>query len=571
MDTHHAALHTASPSPSFQGRIFALGWGLLILLWFAPLGYRDLIHPDEGRYASIALEMLQSGDWLSPHLNGFLYFEKPILQYWMGALSFAVFGVNDFAARFWPAFMGFVAVGAVGLTAQRLWGARAGHYAAMVMASSTWVLGNSHFLSLDMGLSGFLTLALCGFLLAQHDAASPRQQRNGMWLTWAAMAGAMLSKGLVGLVIPGATLVLYSLLSRQWGFWRRMHWLSGLAIFFGLTAPWFVAVSLKNPDFFQFFFIREHFQRFLTNEAQRPGSMWYFVPILLAGFLPWTSFLPQLAWLGRHRQAGQTFQPLRVLLVWAGFVFVFFSVSRSKLPSYILPMFPALALLLAYQLDRLSAAHLKKHLLFPLLVWGGVLACVPFAGGYASAETPVAVVMGMAYKVGIGAGLFLLCGGMAWRALGQDNKPHGVAWMAVGSVLVLTLSMMGHDSFRALKSSRTLVAQLTPHLTPDTEVFSVRSYDQTFPFYLRHPVTLVAYVDEFAFGQQQDPTRALPTLESFVQRWQQLPHAAAMLTVADHQRFAQQGMAMQVVYQDVRRVVVVKPRTPLAPLTTQLN
>lgn len=160
MDTHHAALHTASPSPSFQGRIFALGWGLLILLWFAPLGYRDLIHPDEGRYASIALEMLQSGDWLSPHLNGFLYFEKPILQYWMGALSFAVFGVNDFAARFWPALMGFVAVGAVGLTAQRLWGARAGHYAAMVMASSTWVLGNSHFLSLDMGLSGFLTLAL---------------------------------------------------------------------------------------------------------------------------------------------------------------------------------------------------------------------------------------------------------------------------------------------------------------------------------------------------------------------------------------------------------------------------
>ncbi|MEF9997366.1 MAG: glycosyltransferase family 39 protein, partial [Burkholderiaceae bacterium] len=233
--------------------IITIGWLLFALVWFGSLGVRTLITPDEGRYAVLSLNMLQSGDWITPRLNGLLYFEKPALQYWMGAIAFQLFGINEFAARFWPGLAGFLAVGMVSFTGGRLWGQRAGVIAALLMGSMLWVYANSHFLTLDGGLMGFLAVALCAFVLAQRDEAGAAERRRFMWLCWAAMAGATLSKGLVGLVIPGATLALYSLLNWQWGFWKRMHWVSGLAIYLLLAAPWLIAVSLKNPGFAEFF------------------------------------------------------------------------------------------------------------------------------------------------------------------------------------------------------------------------------------------------------------------------------------------------------------------------------
>jgi len=316
-------------------------WIVFAIFWFATLGQRALIHPDEGRYAELSLGMLLSGDWITPRLNGILYFEKPALQYWMGALSFLIFGINEFAARFWPALTGLLSVFVIGLTARRLWGS--GHFAALAMAGSFWVIGNSHFLTLDSGLMFFLALTLCSFLSAQRDDASLFERRYGMWVAWAAIAGAVLSKGLIGLLIPGCTLVLYSLIDRQWCAWRRMQWTAGLTIFIALSGPWFWLVSERNPGFAAFFFIHEHFARYLTNEAQREGPFWYFVPILLAGLLPWTSLLPRLIREAWPRQEKLAFQPERFLLIWTVFVFVFFSLSHSKLPSYILPMFPALA------------------------------------------------------------------------------------------------------------------------------------------------------------------------------------------------------------------------------------
>ncbi len=551
----------AIPSP-LSTRRWIVAWGVLALLWFGSLGWRALISPDEGRYATIALGMLQSGDWLTPRLNGFLYFEKPILQYWMSAASLQVFGINEFAARFWPALTGFLTVVAVAVTARRLWSEPAGHYAGLVAAGSTWIIGNSHFLTVDMGLTFFLTLALCGFLLAQRDGVDRLEQRHAMWVCWAAMAGATLSKGLVGLVIPGATLVLYSLIQRQFGFWRRMHWLSGLAIYFALTAPWFIAVSLKNPGFFDFFFVREHFRRFLTDEARRTGVPYYFVPILLVGLLPWTSLLPGLSKLGFQGERGASFQPLRLLLIWSTFVFVFFSVSRSKLPSYILPMFPALALLAGPYLARLDPARLRWHLLLPAVFWLGVLAAVPFVGRFVSAGAPLEVLQPFAYELGLAALLFLLPVAAAWRLLGQGRKLPAVALVALGSLLAVTVGSAGHDHFgRPYKSSKDVVPQLAPYLQADTEVFSVRYYEQTLPFYLRRPVTLVQYRDEFSFGEDAEPSRWLPTLDAFVIRWNRLPKAAAMMAHNTYQELQQRQLPMRIVYQDPNRVVVVKPET----------
>jgi len=262
------------------------------VLWFGTLNYRGLFIPDEGRYAEIPREMLSSGDWVTPRLDGLKYFEKPPLQYWATAASFAAFGEHDWSARLWPALTGFLAALLLVFAGNRLGPPGAGWLAGTMLASSWGYLLSGQFLTLDMGVAAFLTLALCAFLLAQDRPQSEATRRNWMIVAWGAMALAVLSKGLIGIVLPGLVLALYVLVQRDWRLLGRMHWAPGLAVFGTIAVPWFVLVQLRNPEFFRFFFIHEHFERFATAEAHRAGPWWYFVPILLLGMMPWTAALP---------------------------------------------------------------------------------------------------------------------------------------------------------------------------------------------------------------------------------------------------------------------------------------
>jgi 4-amino-4-deoxy-L-arabinose transferase-like glycosyltransferase len=533
-------------------------WILLAAIWFYSLSLRPLVAPDEGRYASIALEMLRSGDWITPRLNGFLYFEKPVLQYWAGAASFALFGVNEFAARFWPGLTGFLTVIVVWLTAKRLWGGRVGHFAALGVFSSLWTIGNSHFLSLDMGASFFLTLSLCGFLVAQQDSTMEEVRRRFMWLCWAAMGGAVLSKGLIGILIPGATLVLYSLISRHWTPWRRMYWLSGLTIFFAIAVPWFYLVSERNPGFAHFFFIHEHFERFLTTTHRREGPFWYFVPILLVGLFPWSSLLGRIVNEGCQRSESP-FNGFRVLLIWCAFVFVFFSASSSKLPSYILPIFPALGMLLALVLDKIPAAMLKRHLVLMVTVAVMMICAFPFAGHFASENSPLPILRHLALYLVIAGGVYLVGAYVAWRALNKDCKTFAVMAIALASILAFSVIAIGHAPYSHLKSAKGIVETIGPYLRPDTQIFSVKSYNQTFPYYLGRSVTLVEYVDEFDFGEKAEPSRWIPTVDEFVPRWNSADSALAMMSFDTYEVLSKRNLPMRVVYQGARSMVVAKP------------
>ncbi len=538
---------------------------LFVLIWFVALGTRSLIHPDEGRYAALALEMARSGDWVTPRLNGVLYFEKPALQYWIGALSFQVFGISEFSARFWPGAAGFLTLLATAFTAARLWGRDAGVRALAITASMTWIIGNSHFLTLDAGLTLFLTLTLCGFLLGQDTTSKLPVQRRWMVLAWAAMACAVLSKGLVGIVIPGSTLVLASLVSRDFGVWRRLQWGTGGALFFVIAVPWFVIVSLRNPGFAEFFFIHEHFARYLTNVHHREGSWWYYLPVLFAGMLPWTG---GLFWLTKRSapKSGQQ-EPLarasvgvrNLLLTWAGFVFVFFSASGSKLPSYILPMFPALALLLTLQLREVQARALRWHLLLPALVWVLAGLASTQVDRLVSDDTPIEVFAGLVSALRVGAVIFLAGAFIACLCLKYERVTAALVCVAFAHFAAFTLVLQGHDAHGQLKSAHALAAKVLPLIEKDTPVFAVGGYDQTLPFYLRRNVVLVDYVDEFAFGQAHEPGKSLATLEEFIERWRALPRAAAYMTRETWSDLRGRDVPMRVVFEDPRRVVVVKP------------
>jgi 4-amino-4-deoxy-L-arabinose transferase-like glycosyltransferase len=545
----------ASPSRAWLGAALAL----FTLAWFASLGTRSLIHSDEGRYAALALEMARSGDWITPRLNGLLYFEKPALPYWIGALSFRWFGVTEFSARLWPGLAGFLSVLMVGFSADRLWGREAGVRALAIAGSSTWIVVNSHLLTLDAGLTLFLTLALCAVLLAECGAPSPPARRRWIWLAWAAMAGAVMSKGLVGVLIPGCTLLLASLWQRDFGLWRRLHWGSGLAIFLALAAPWFVLVSVRNPGFAEFFFIHEHFARYLTQVHRREGAWWYYVPLLLAGLLPWTGGLP---WLlrGYKSSTGRAQVTARSLLIaWSAFVLVFFSASGSKLPSYILPMFPALALLLTLQLRDAGALVLRWHLLVPALAWAVLALASSQAARFASAPTPPEVLAPLAAAARAGALVFLAGAALACWCLGRRQVTAAVLSLALGHFAAATLLMQAHDTFGQLKSAAPVAAALRPLIDEQTPVFAVRSYDHTLPFYLGRNVVLVDYVDEFEFGQQREPQKWIPTLDAFVARWHSLPQAAAYMTRETWRELDQRGLPMRLVFEDARRLVVIKP------------
>ncbi len=305
-------------------------------------------------------------------------------------------------------------------------------------------------------------MSLCALLIAQYTETTPPGRRHWIWLAWAAMAGAVLSKGLVGIVIPGATLVITALWRRDFTLWRGMHWLSGLLIFFVLAAPWFVLVSMHNPEFAKFFFIHEHFARYLTKVHQREGAWWYYVPLLLGGLLPWVSGMPWALKREPRPVPGGTITPTDILIAWSVFIFLFFSASGSKLPSYILPMFPAMALLLALRLEQTPAATLRLHLLVPALLWAVALAASTQSARIASNSTPAEVFAQLGAGLRQGALVFLAGAAVAWWLLRKRRITLAILVLALGQVVGVAIVFAAHNPFGRLKSAVLYVSVLEP-------------------------------------------------------------------------------------------------------------
>ncbi|OHC69639.1 MAG: hypothetical protein A2045_12890 [Rhodocyclales bacterium GWA2_65_20] len=546
------------PAARERGAWSLLAILLFALLWFGPLDYRKLIKTDEGRYAEIPREMVASGDWTTPRLNGIKYFEKPALQYWATATAFTLFGEHDWTARLWSALTGFLGVLFTGYAAARLWGPAAGFNAACVLGGSLLYVLIGHLNTLDMGVSFFLAGAVFAFVLAQRDEAAPRETRRWMWAAWALLGLAVLSKGLIGLVLPGATLVAYTLWQRDFALWKKLHLRSGIAIFLAVTAPWFVAVSLANPEFAHFFFIHEHFERFLTKTHRRYQPMWYFIPILLAGVLPWlVSFLATLR--AAPAMDAMRFQPRRFLLLWVVVVFGFFSASGSKLASYILPLFPAVAALVGWHLARMPAAALRWHALpwIPLGIVGMFLA--PRAGGFGSAEVPAALYADYVPWLVAACGSLAAAAAAAFVLAWRGRARAAVASLAVGGLLFAQLVLNGHDSLAPANSAYAIARRVEAAAAAAVPFFSVNTYDQTLPFYLGRTLTLVSYKDEFEFGIAQEPDKSIPDLAGFEQAWRTAPQALALMAPDTYRQFQAQGLPMRLLAEDTRRIIVSKP------------
>ena len=541
--------NTTGVAAAHVGGLRWWGWVALAALWLVTIQIRPMLDPDEGRYAEIPREMVTSGNWVTPRLDGLKYFEKPALQYWATAVLYSVVGVSNWSSRLWTVGLGFACLPLIYAWLARLYDRRAALASVAILAMSPYFGVIGHLDLLDASFTFWMCATVLAFALGQSAPERSATERNWMLACWAAAALAVLSKGIVVFVLAGGTLMAYSVAERDLKPWRRMHFLLGVPLFLLLAAPWFIAVSLRNPDFASFFFIHEHFARFLTKEAQRVEPWWYFLALLVLGALPW--LLPMLrASLRAWRDPGSTtgFKPLKFLLIFSGLTLAFFSISGSKLATYILPMFPPLAAYTAVAVadrPRFLARSTRVAAGLALFVAAGLLVYSQRRNGLIPAQA-----VGWAAASALAAAAAV---GATWRRGTWAPVAVGLLFIFIWQALLCEYTVIPPS-----RSAYALVQAVAPDVHPATELYSVGEYRQTIPPYLGRTLTLVSFrgSGELDFGEAEEPGRQTATPAEFMRRWQASSDAIAFFDPRVWDHYRRQGFPGHVIAADSFTVAV---------------
>ena len=334
--------------------------GFCGFLFFFGLAYFGLIGADEPRYAQVAREMLARHDWITPTLGGKPWLEKPPLYYWQAMLAYSIFGVSDWAARLPSAVDATLMVFAVYLFLKSL---RPGFQldGALMTASAAGVIGFARAASTDMPLAAMFTIALLGWY-AWYESESYRD----LTIFYGFLALGALAKGPVAPLLAAVIIALFATAKHDFRLLLRTLWIPGILLFCAISLPWYVAVQIRNPEFLRVFILEHNLARFGTNLYHHPEPFWYFIPVTLIGLIPWTVCVVASAaesvrvWWTERQQMLASEDALNVfLMIWLVVPVVFFSLSKSKLPGYIVPALPAGTLLLAEYLRRRSISERK--------------------------------------------------------------------------------------------------------------------------------------------------------------------------------------------------------------------
>ena len=353
----------------------------LYLCYFHNLGAIGLVGPDEPRYAWIARDMTESGDWVTPRLYGKPWFEKPPLLYWGAAVSFKLFGVSETTARLPSALAALLATLAMAWFAWRIYDAWTARWLLLLLPTTVGMIGFSHAAATDMPFAATLTNAMVFAAVILGLTRNPQSPptRHTPWLAlifFGFFLGlATLAKGPASIVLSGGGVLSWAAFTKRWrDAFRCLHPVA-IASFCLTALPWYILCSRRNPDFFRVFIIEHNFKRYLTPEFQHIQPFWFYLPILLLAFAPWTLALVWSGLFGALRAWTQRRPSDTTLFAfcWAIFCLVFFSISKSKLPGYILPAIPPIGLLLSRAYLALAP---QKEWTFRLLMLGGTIACL---------------------------------------------------------------------------------------------------------------------------------------------------------------------------------------------------
>jgi 4-amino-4-deoxy-L-arabinose transferase-like glycosyltransferase len=358
---------------------------LILFAWLAALAWvRPLSLPDEGRYVGVAWEMLWSGNWLVPTLDTLPYFHKPPLFYWGTAAALAAFGVNEWAARLVSLLAATGSAFALYVFMLR-WNAPTARASLLVLATTPFFFGGAQFANMDMLVAACVTCCILCAADAVLAAENGRPRRLTLAASYVFAALGVLAKGLVGVALPVLVIGVWLLLSARPGMLLRLIWLPGLALFSLIALPWFVLMQMRYPEFLDYFFVNQHFQRYLTQGFNNPRPFWFYVPIFLLATVPWIGFVLATA---RDRDGSQmTRRDVSLLMwTWLAVTLVFFSIPASKLIGYVLPAVPAFAVLVAHGVMRSAKENSSPFLSAPFFALTAALICVALTIGFAIRE-----------------------------------------------------------------------------------------------------------------------------------------------------------------------------------------
>lgn len=472
------------------------------------LGELGLIEPDEARYASVARAMVDTGDFITPRINGYIYLDKPPMLHWLTAASFTVLGPTELAARLFPALAAAAGIALVYVMGRHGFGHKAGLLSALVMLTCVLWFAVGRTIRFDTLLSLAVAATIWWAWLGTEGGPHARLY---FLLAAATMGLGVLVKGPVAAALPVAILLVYLAVTRRLKVLAQVPWLRAIGLFALVAVPWFVAVELATPGAVRFFLMHENLARVTGSmDTMHWEPWWYFGPVLLMAAVPWTLYLPGAIYAGvRPPEAEQHRCRLSLLLiVWAAVVVGLFSLSRIKLPAYILPAMPAVAVLVG----RYVAGRDGR------LCWaaGATGAALVAAGAavWVFAAEPVA-------RVGLDAAVFVpaLAAPLIVSGLGVVGCTHlrrgapGAAVLAFGALAALNIAILGVERIDSPVSDRLAAQAVASARRPDEPIVCYGIFSRGTLFYLNEPLTIVARVPrefEFAGNAPRISERTVP-------------------------------------------------------------
>jgi len=472
---------------------------LCLFLFVFKLGEPSLWNMDEPIYGEVAKEILKLGDWITLHFNYQEWFDKPPLYIWLTALTFKAFGWNEFTTRIWSSLFGIGGVVVVYFLGKSIFEKKTGFFSALILATSLQYIIQSRLALLDVPLSFFISLSILFFYLGYKTY----EKRWYYLLSFIFMALATLTKGPIGVLLPGLIIGLYLLLTANTGELKRMMLFRGVLIYLAIASPWYAIELMRHGHtFMDSFFFQRTAARFLTPFEGHTGPPYYYLVVLLFGFFPWSSFLPYalVRFFKKGWKDGER-EKILLILIWFGVVFVFFSSAKSKLPGYILPLYPCLAPVVgklwsefssqriqAYKRGMLLSFALFFSLLISLLVAVVLIAKPTFPVEYELCGKDIIIVISGLIIGGVFSLLSLLY-----------KKPSLCLGVMVGAMCFVTWALAEHvlPKTEFFKPTKVMASEITSRLRPGERIGNYPASEKNF---MTFNPSLVYYTDQPVVG-----------------------------------------------------------------------
>ena len=477
---------------------------LLSFLLFVGLGDRPLSSPDEGRYTEIPREMYVSGNYVTPHLNGLKYFEKPPLVYWLETIPLKLGASSEFYMRLPIAIFALLGCLSCYAFGKKIFSRWTGIISSLVLGTSILYFALARIILLDLVFSVFLAGGLFSFIVGIKDTRSI-ERRIHLGLSAIFFACAVLTKGLAGLVLPLGIIGAWVLLLNKWKELFPLYLPTNLLLFCGIVFPWHILVSQENPEFFHFYFIQEHVLRYLTTMHRRFQPMWFFIPIFLVGFLPWVLFVPKAIknFIPCKLKDWKIYDVEAFLVIWFAFIFVFFSASSSKLIPYILPVFFPAAIIIGrylYYATINEKSSKTEAWLYFFISWGlayGIPFVLERRGDEALFISMLPYLKTIKITLGFGSILFLIL------CYSRFNKWR---FVSLGLSHIAFLFVINSSGVHLQKTSmKPFAAHIKAAYPQGASVVVYGFYPQDLPFYLNQTVHVLNWSGELDFGNRIDP------------------------------------------------------------------